>query len=108
MIYLDDGICCVPADRAKDASELLKIITLEQAGFVAHLAKSQWTPSFEVLWLGFHIDLLNGVILVPKAKVKAINNLVGLALKQEVLKERFLASIVGKIISLSLAVCPVA
>ena len=107
MIYLDDGICSVPAGVAEAASELIKI-TLEQAGFVAHLVKSQWTPSFQVLWLGFDIDLLNGAILVPKAKVEAINSLLGLALKQGVLKARFLTSIVGKIIALSLAVGPVA
>ena len=107
VIYLDDGICSVPADRAEAASELIKI-TLEQAGFVAHPVKSQWTPSFQVLWLGFDIDLLNGAILVPKVKVEAINSLLGLALKQGVLKACFLASIVGKIIALSLAVGPVA
>ena len=58
-------------------------------------------------WLGFDIHLLNGAILVPKVKVEAITCLVGLALRQEVLEARFLASIVGKIISLSLAVSPV-
>ena len=62
---------------------------------MAHPVKSQWTPSFEVSWLGFDIDLLNGAILVPKAKVEAITCLVGLAFKQEVFKARFLASIVG-------------
>ena len=40
MIYLDDGICSVPVDRAEAASGLIKI-TLEQAGFVAHPVKSQ-------------------------------------------------------------------
>ena len=78
----------MPADRAEAAIELIKI-TLEQAGFVAHPVKSQWTPSFQVLWLGFDIDLLNGAILVPKAKVEAINSSLRLALKQEVLKARF-------------------
>ena len=61
-----------------------------------------------MLWLNFDIDLLNGAILVPKAKVEAINSLLGLTLKQEVLKACFLASIVGKIIALSLAVGSVA
>ena len=107
VVYLDDGICSIPADRAEVASELIQN-TLEQTGFVAHPVKSQWTPSFQVLWLGFDIDLLNSAILVPKVKVEAITCLVGLALWQEVLDARFLASIVGKIISLSLAVGPVA
>ena len=106
VVYLDDGICSIPADRAEAASEFIQN-TLEQTGFVAHPVKSQWTPSFQVSWLGFDIDLLNGAILVPKAKVEAITCLVGWALKKEVLQAHFLASIVGKIIALSLAVGPV-
>ena len=39
MIYLDDGICFVPADRAEAASELIRN-PLEQTGFVAHPVKS--------------------------------------------------------------------
>ena len=107
VVYLDDGICSIPADRAEVTSELIQN-TLEQTGFVAHPVKSQWTPPFQVSWLGFDIDLLNGAIPVPKAKVEIITCLVGLTLKQVVLKARFLASIVGKIIALSQAVGPVA
>ena len=72
VIYLNDGICSVPADRAEAANELIKI-TLEQAGFVAHPVKSQWTPSYQVLWLGFDIDLLNLMVLfwVPKKNCKS-------------------------------------
>ena len=61
-------------------------------------------PSYQVSWLGFDIDLLSGAILVPKLKMEAIINLIGSALKQEVLSACLLASIIGKIISLSLAV----
>ena len=36
-MYLDDGICSVPSDRAEAGSELIKM----QAGFVDHPVKSQ-------------------------------------------------------------------
>ena len=39
MIYLDDGICFVPADRAEAASELIRN-PLKHTGFVAYLVKS--------------------------------------------------------------------
>ena len=70
--------------------------------------KSQWTPAYQVSWLGFNIDLLGGAIIVPQLKVDAIRNLVGSALKRDMLAARQLASIVGKVISLSLAVGSVA
>ena len=106
VVYLDDGICSVQADRAEAASEFIQT-TLDRAGFVAHPVKSQWTPAFEVSWLGFDIDLHKGSIVVPMVKVETIKSLVCSALKQGRLIARHLASIVGKIISLSLAVGPV-
>jgi len=107
VFYLDDGVCSVQGDRAEAASEFVKN-TLEQAGFVAHPVKSQWTPSYQVSWLRFNIDLLSGAILVPKLKMEAIIRLIGSALKQEMLSVCLLASIIGKIISLPLAGGPVA
>ena len=107
VVYLDDGICSVQADKAVSTSQFIQN-TLEQAGFVAHPAKCQWTPSYQVSWLGFDIDLLIGAITVPRLKVEAIQSLIASALEQVVVTARFLASIVGKIISLSLAVGPVA
>lgn len=59
MIYLDDGICSVPSDRAESASELIKM----QAGFVAHPVKQCIILSGVVV--GLDIDL-NATILAPK------------------------------------------
>ena len=81
VVYLDDGICSVQADRAEAASKFVQS-TLDQAGLVAHPIKSKWTPSYQVFWLVFDIDLLGGAVLVPKVKVEAITSLVGSALKQ--------------------------
>ena len=96
VVYLDDGICSVQADRAETTSKFVQS-SLQQAGFVAHSVKSQWTPSYQISWLGFDIDLLNGAIIVPRLKVEAIRNLVSSALRQGLLTARLLARIVGKI-----------
>ena len=40
--------------------------SLERAGFVVNDAKSVWTPSHCVIWLGFKIDLLEGCVSVPQ------------------------------------------
>ena len=84
MVYLDDGICSVQADRAETPSKFVQS-SLQQAGFVAHSVKSQWIPSYQISWLGFDIDLLNGAIIVPSLKVEAIRNLVSSALRQGLL-----------------------
>ena len=63
-------VLVVLADRAEVVSKL--VCTLEQTGFVAHPAKSQWTQSFQVLWLMFDINLCNGANLVLKVSVEAI------------------------------------
>jgi len=106
VVYLDDGICSMQAEQAEAASEFIQD-TLRQAGFVTHPVKCSWRPSFHVSWLGFDIDLLKGAILVPKEKLGAIQHLVCYTLKQDRLMARHLASVVGKIISLSLALGPV-
>ena len=79
MVYLDDGVHSVQADRAEAASKFVQN-TLDQTGLVAHPIKSKWTPSYYVSWLGFDIDLLGGAVLI--SKVVAITSLVSSALKQ--------------------------
>ena len=50
VVCLSDGIYSVQADRAETTSEFVQS-SLEQAGFVAHSVKSQWTPSYQIFWL---------------------------------------------------------
>ena len=45
---------------------------LVKAGLVEHLAKCSWVPSQQSSWLGFDMDLSQGVISVPKEKVMAL------------------------------------
>jgi len=103
VVYLDDGICSVEAEKAEVASRFIQE-SLANAGFVAHPTKCQWAPSYQVSWLGFNINLEVGQIIVPMEKVHALQSLVTSAIDTVVLPARHIAKI---IISLSLAVGPV-
>ena len=101
-----DGICSVETERAETASRFVQE-SLANADFVAHPTKSHWSPSYQVTWLGFNIDLQLGQIIVPTGKVQALQSLVSAAIKAVMLPACHIARIIGKIISLSLAVGPI-
>ena len=64
-------------------------------------------PSQTLRWLGFILDLESGQISVPKDKISALYSLLKSVISQGKLKAKLLASILGKIASLSLGVGPV-
>ena len=74
VVYLDDGICAVESEQQAFRTSGLVQDTLCQAGFVANEAKSFWSPSHKVQWLGFIVDLLVGCITVPDKKIIALKN----------------------------------
>ena len=107
IVYLDDGLCVVAGeDKALEASALVKS-TLENAGFVANVKKSVWTPTQRLQWLGFVVDLSKGHIVVPCERLGALQRKLESVCKVETLCARQLASVIGTIISMSLAVGPV-
>ena len=71
IVYLDDGIGMAQRDKVHSASKFAEE-TLQQAGFVAHLWKSQWQPSTSLQWLGFVLDSNRGQIRVPEDKVSKL------------------------------------
>ena len=58
-------------------------------------------------WLGFDIDLARGVLEVPRGKVETLCNQIKDALQAKALPARSLASITGRLISMSIALGPV-
>ncbi len=107
VVYLDDSLgAAVGEQSAKDASELVSS-TLAGAGFVAHPVKSRWRPTQRLIWLGFVIDTALGQIEVPQEKLTALRSMLDEARRSECIRARRLASIVGRIISMSLAFGPV-
>ena len=98
IVYLDDGIISVKGgQRASDENALVRY-ELQCAGFVTNLEKSQWTPSKSLEWLGFI-----GEVSVPQNKLDALKSQLQAIAKAPRVPARQLASVIGKIMSMSLA-----
>ena len=109
LVYLDDGLCATAGrQRALEASHLVQA-TLNRAGFAVYPTKSVWEPIQRLTWLGFVIDLALGQIEVPREKVMALQHKLAQAqaCQYSPIPARQLASIVGRIISMGLAIGPV-
>ena len=102
MLYLDDGTVSVKALEAQVIafSELVQD-TLTKAGLVINREKSRFTPSKQASRLGFDIDLAQGKIRVQE-KLHAVKLLLQTTVSESIVAVRLLASVVGKIIPLSL------
>ena len=108
IVYLDDGIVAVSGrEAAENASHSIRA-DLAKAGLVEHSEKCTWEPTQKLCWLGFELDLEVGFILVPQYKITALQMLLERSSGQESLTARQLASITGKIISMSLALGTIA
>ena len=95
VLYLDDGIGIAQRDKVHAASKSVKE-TLQQAGFVAHLWKSQWKPSTFVQWLVF-------VLIQTEVRLGFQRTLQCLLLEakhQRHIKAKCVTSFTGKIISM--------
>ena len=92
-------------EAAEKASQKVKG-DLVRAGLVENSAKCSWKPSQQAMWLGFDFDLEQGQISIPEDKNRALKVHLGLAMGKLSLRACDLASITGKIISMSLAIGP--
>ena len=72
MLYLDDGIVAVKGKKQAEIPSCQVREDLVRAGLVEHTAKSSWVPSQQAKWLGFKLDLQQGIISVPDEKIKAL------------------------------------
>ncbi len=107
LVYLDDGLgAAAGGQKALDASQLVRT-TLAKAGFVVHPTKSVWEPTQRLQWLGFVIDLALGQVEVPSDKLAALQHMLNQACRFSLIPASRLASIVGRIISMGLAIGPV-
>ena len=107
IVYLDDGIVAIKGEkRACEESRLVKY-ELESAGFVLNQEKSLWIPSKSVEWLGFNIDLAIGEFSVPPSKLEVLKSQLHAVVEAPRVPARQLASVIGKIMSMSLALGPV-
>ena len=106
ILYIDDGICA-SSSIAKCIKDRDVIVSdLERAGFVLNVTKSCLEPCQIVEWLGFIVDLSAGCFRVPQDKVCRLKNAIQ-AISSNMVNARSLASVIGQIISMSLALGPV-
>jgi len=104
---LDDGIVAVNGeDLAKTVSIQIRN-DLGKAGFVVNEAKSQWALVKQLVWLGFKIDLEKGKIVVPDSKLENTCDLLQSLMERTTVPARMLASAIGKLISMSMALGPI-
>ena len=106
-LYLDDGMIAIKGEeRAKSESERIQADLL-RAGLVINYAKSCFTPTKQLLWLGFQLDLERGQLTVPHKKLDLLKEQIAKAVDGRELPAMALASVIGKILSMSLALGPV-
>ena len=108
VVYIDDGIAF--ASTAKEASRVAQLIRedLEAAGWILNREKTRLEPFRTGIWLGLELNLSDGVLSVPGYRVKklteSLEKLVKEANDGKIVGVRALASTVGQIISMKLAV----
>ena len=108
VVYLDDGIVATAGlEAAMHASGTVQI-TLQQVGLVVNIEKSLWNPTQSLTWLGFSLDLSQGTVSVPDHKIEALRNTLAAIVDKDAIPAKQIASIVGKILSMSITLGPVA
>ena len=77
FIYLDDILVLktTPKGEEKDLEFMLQ--TLQQSGIVTNLQKSILTPTQTLDHLGFSLNLEDGILEVPKHKLKTVRKELG-------------------------------
>jgi len=81
---------------------------LEKAGFVVNIEKSTWVPSYAIKWFDFQINLDSGTFSVPPVKIEALRAVVNDIIRStSQVPARQLASVIGKIITMSLGLGPI-
>ena len=68
--------------------------------------KSQWQPVQRLTWLGFVIDTSLGHLEVPTEKITLLRRQIQQTLSMNQIPARLLASVVGRVIAMGLAIGP--
>lgn len=108
VLNIDDGIIVSHCQGSAMHNTKMVRETLDRAGLLVNEDKSHWEISQCGKWLGFDIDLAEGKIAVPKEKVAELLGTLSVLLSQKEVQPKLLASIIGRIIAMSLGVGPIA
>ena len=102
VLYLDDGVACLPTiEQAEQASGIVKR-DLSDAGVVCNDEKSVWPPRQVLEWLGIVWNLSSNHISIPDRRIASLeNSLVSIKSQFPLVTPRKIASVTGKIVSLA-------
>ena len=93
-------------DRCLEHEQIV-LSDLNEAGFILSTDKCCLKPCQVGNWLGFIIDLVHGQFRVPEHKLSKLKSSIGAISQMEKIPVRALASVVGQIMSMSLALGPI-
>ena len=106
VMFLDDGIGGHKSlHRAIESSSHIRS-SLVNLGFLIAEEKCVWVPSLQAIWLGYFWDMLVGKIYITKERIKKLEFSLDSVLsviansKMLLVKVRFIACIIGQIISM--------
>ena len=108
VVYIDDGICAAKSELKCNAAKDMILSDLDSAGFILSISKCMLDPVQRGDWLGFTLDLRAGSFYVPGEKVSRLQSTIASLNLDRAVHVRALSSVVGQIISMSLAIGPVA
>ena len=107
IVYIDDGIYASASESEAEAARDIVVSNLDRAGFMLNVIKSHLNPVQIINWLGFILDLREGCFSVPQHKIDRLKSAIANIPLLGSITARALASIVGQIISIGLAIGPV-
>ena len=106
VVYIDDGICAAKSEPKCNAAKEIILSDLDSAGFILSISKCMLDPVQRGDWLGFTLDLRAGSFFVPGEKVSRLQSTIASLNLDRPVRVRALSSVVGQIISMSLAIGP--
>ena len=110
FVYLDDGISGQRGYVSARAASLIQRSDLASSGFIPNESKSHWEPVQVGVgeWLGFLINTIQFMFQIPEAKLAKLKRSLESLILDGCATYRELARLAGFVISLSLAVGPIA
>ena len=106
--YIDDGFTSQPDFISAMAASTIQRKELKLSGLVTNEEKSNWKPRQVGEWLGLIVDTIAMRYKVPEKKLAKLRSLLDGAVSDKYVTIRQLAKIAGSVISISLAVGPIA
>ena len=108
FVYLDDGISGQCNFASAQAASLVHCSDLALSGFVVNKSKSCWEPVQVGEWLGFLINSIQFTFQIPESKLAKLKRSLQSLILDSRTTYRELARLASFIISLSLAIGPIA